>query len=208
MSSPSTSLCDFPQTSYIAFPLILSGGCLSALPILSYLAAPSGLGARLLTPVISSALRILSDDTSTVENNPQKAIVLLTAFYLFTVYMASVMLSNMGQLLGNKAGYKNKEPRFNKRNIPNGLPHRMIATHEALCDIFPAYAVTAALIATSITPKSSSTSINALVLHVFLKVAVYSPAYLLDIDVVRTYSHMCAVAALLVALWAIVIEKA
>jgi hypothetical protein len=64
-----------------------------------------------LTPVISSALRILSDDTSTVENNPQKAIVLLTAFYLFTVYMASVMLSNMGQLLGNKAGYKNKGSR-------------------------------------------------------------------------------------------------
>jgi hypothetical protein len=29
------------------------------------------------------------------------------------------------------------EPRLNKRNLPPGLPHRMVATHEALYDIFP-----------------------------------------------------------------------
>ncbi|KAJ7741462.1 hypothetical protein DFH07DRAFT_838191 [Mycena maculata] len=66
----------------------------------------------------------------------------------------------------------------------------MIATHEALCDIFPAYAVTAALVTASITPKSPSIPINALALHIFLKLAVYLPAYLLEFDLVRTYSHI------------------
>ncbi|KAJ7932967.1 hypothetical protein B0H13DRAFT_2650624 [Mycena leptocephala] len=93
-------------------------------------------------------------------------------------------MSATAQLMGNKTGYKNKEPRLNKRNLPPGLPHRMVATHEALYDIFPAYAITAALAAS--TPFPPSQTINALVLHVFLKLAVFSPAYLLDIDVGRT----------------------
>jgi hypothetical protein len=66
-------------------------------------------------------------------------------------------MSAMGQVLGKKTGYKNKglslfeflpcdnssliklslEPRLNKRVITCGIPHRMIATHEALYDIFP-----------------------------------------------------------------------
>ncbi|KAJ7167455.1 hypothetical protein C8R46DRAFT_1350460 [Mycena filopes] len=111
-------------------------------------------------------------------------------------------MSAVAQLLGNRNGYKNKEPRLNKRTVTNGLPHRMLATHEALYDIFPAYAVTAALVANSNT--SSTIPINGLVLHVFFKLAVFSPAYLLNLDVIRTYSHMCSIAALLVALWNIV----
>ncbi|KAJ7687856.1 hypothetical protein B0H17DRAFT_1300002 [Mycena rosella] len=168
------------------------------------LAAPTGLGARLLTPLLSRALVAASNGASTAESSPQRAIALLTAGYVAAVYIGSAAMSSYGQLLGNKAGYKNKEPRFNKRNIPSGLPHRMIATHEALYDIFPAYAVTAALLAATLTPQSSAAPLNALVLHVFFKLAVYWPAYLLDVDVVRSYSHMCAVAALLVGLWGVV----
>ncbi|KAJ6601170.1 hypothetical protein DFH09DRAFT_1020482 [Mycena vulgaris] len=206
MSASRRSLFDFPQTSYIVFPLVALGSYLSPIPILSFLSAPSGLGARLVTPLLSNALLKASNGASTVENNPQKAIVLLTAFYLAAVYIGSATMSSTGQLLGNKAGYKNKEPRFNKRNLPSGLPHRMVAAHEALYDIFPAYAVTAALLAVSMTPKSSSVPINALVLHVFFKIAVYCPAYLLDIDLVRSYSHMCSISALLVGLWSVVTE--
>ncbi|KAJ6550875.1 hypothetical protein DFH09DRAFT_1168498, partial [Mycena vulgaris] len=96
-------------------------------------------------------------------------------------------------LLGNKAGYKNREPHLNKRNLQSGLHHRMIATHEALYDIFP--------------DNSSSVPINALALHVFFKLAVFWPAYLLDIDMVRSYSHMCSISALLVGLWDVVAER-
>jgi hypothetical protein len=45
-----------------------------------------------------------------------------------------------------------------------------------------------------------ATAINSLVLHVFLKLFVFAPVYLLGIDPVRTYSHMCAMAVVLVAI--------
>ncbi|KAJ7126169.1 hypothetical protein C8R44DRAFT_121239 [Mycena epipterygia] len=197
------SLFDFPQTSYIVFPGLTFVSYLSPIPILSFLSAPSGPGARLLTPLISHALFAASNGAATPENSPQKAIALLTAFYLFAVYIASAIMSSTGQLLGNKTGYKNKEPRLNKRSLASGLPHRMVATHEALYDIFPAYAVAAGLVAASANTPTSS--LNALVLHVFFKLAVYCPAYLLDLDVLRSYSHMCSIAALLVALWSLVV---
>jgi hypothetical protein len=58
------------------------------------------------------------------------------------------------------------------------------------------------------TVKSTSVSINVLVLHVFLHFAVYSPSYLLDIGILRlrTYSHMCPVSVLSVGLWSVVVE--
>ncbi|KAJ7760902.1 hypothetical protein DFH07DRAFT_426638 [Mycena maculata] len=206
MSTSGRSLFDFPQTSYIVFPLLTFTSYLTPIPILSFLSAPSGFGARVLTPLLSRALIKASDGAPTVENSPQKAIALLTAFYLASVYIGSAVMSVTGQLLGNKVGYKNREPRFNKRNL-SGLPHRMVATHEALYDIFPAYAVTAALLAASITAESSAIPINALVLHVFFKLAIFWPSYVMSIDLARSYSHMCSVSALLVALWAIVKER-
>ncbi|KAJ7248875.1 hypothetical protein B0H12DRAFT_713020 [Mycena haematopus] len=139
------------------------------------------------------------------------AVALLTLFYVFSVFILSAIMSVTGQLLGNKAGYKNKEPRIAKRTIANGLPHRMIATHEALYDIFSAYAIAAALFASAFTeplalsPPSASTALNALVLHVFFKLFVYAPFYLLDVDLGRSYSHMCAVVAVLLAIWGVVV---
>ncbi|KAJ7126178.1 hypothetical protein C8R44DRAFT_980030 [Mycena epipterygia] len=201
-----SSLFDFPQTSSTVFPGLIFVSYLSPIPILFFLSRPSGLGARLLTPLLSRALFRVSNGAATPENSPQKAIALLTAFYVLAVYIGSATMSSTGQLLGNKAGYKNKEPRQNKRNLTSGLPHRMVATHEALYDIFPAYAVTAALVAASASASSvPSSSLNALVLHVFFKLAVFSPAYLLNVDMVRSYSHMCSISALLVGLWGIVV---
>ncbi|KAJ7482734.1 hypothetical protein FB451DRAFT_1235945 [Mycena latifolia] len=200
------SLFDFPQDSYIFFPLATLGSYISPIPLLSFLSAPSGLGARLVTPILSTALFKVSNGASTAENSPQKAIMLLTVFYMTSVYIVSAGMSSYGQLLGNKAGYRNKEPRFNKRNLPSGLPHRMVATHEALYDIFPAYAATAALLAASMTTKSTSVPINALVLHVFFKLVVYWPAYLMDLDMIRSSSHMCSISALLVGLWSVITE--
>ncbi|KAJ7040569.1 hypothetical protein C8F04DRAFT_1391708 [Mycena alexandri] len=200
------SLFDFPQSSYIAFPVLTLLSYFSPFPILIALSAPSGIAAKFLTPLLAVALRKVSHGATTLEDSPQKAIVLLTGFYMVLVYIFSATMSGTGQLLGNKTGYQNKEPRASKRSVSSGLPHRMIATHEALYDIFPAYAVTAALVVASLTSKSSTVSINGLVLHVFFKIAVYSPAYLFDVDIVRSYSHMCSISALLVALWSVLAE--
>ncbi|KAJ7482721.1 hypothetical protein FB451DRAFT_1170582 [Mycena latifolia] len=238
--------------------------------------------ARLVTPLLSNALLKVSSGASLAENSPQKAIMLLTAFYMTSVYIVSAGMSSYGQLLGNKAGYRNKEPRFNKRNLPSGLPRgrcqgpvRKIGSNPNRTELnakfrvwgaifaervrtpnrksylgtrfrfkagafpepnarfrfgvrakwartepnfdntrpaishgrntrrtlryFPAYAATAALLAASMTTKSTSVPINALVLHVFFKLAVYWPAYLLDLDMIRSSSDMCSISALLKA---------
>ncbi|KAJ7758035.1 hypothetical protein B0H16DRAFT_1822825 [Mycena metata] len=135
--SAGKSLFDFPQSSYTVFPLLTLLSYFSPIPILVVLSAPSGIAAQFLTPLLAVALRKVSHGATTLEDSPQKAIVLLTGFYMVLVCILSATMSSTGQLLGNKTGYKNKEPRANKRSISTGLPHRMIATHEALYDIFP-----------------------------------------------------------------------
>ncbi|KAJ6510977.1 hypothetical protein C8R45DRAFT_399975 [Mycena sanguinolenta] len=198
------SLFDWPQnTSPAPFPFLIFSGYLSTIPVLSFLSSPTGPISQVLAPLLSSALHCASKGVSSIEESPQRAVALLTLFYVFAVFILSAIMSVMGQLLGNEEGYKNKEPRMNKRNISSGLPHRMIATHEALYDTFPVYAIAAALFVS--VPSSPSTSLNALILHVFLKLFVYAPCYLFDIDLVRSYSHMCAVGAVLLAIWDVVV---
>ncbi|KAJ6632259.1 hypothetical protein B0H10DRAFT_1937920 [Mycena sp. CBHHK59/15] len=94
-------------------------------------------------------------------------------------------MSSVGQLLGNKAGYKNRGSSlfnflklppligvaqssvssFNKRNLPSDLSYRHLRSL-----------------------SSTSVQLNAQVLHVFFKVTVYWPAYLLDL-VLGRYNH-------------------
>ncbi|KAF8146386.1 hypothetical protein K438DRAFT_2028277 [Mycena galopus ATCC 62051] len=207
-----TSPMDLPQSYAVPFPFIVLSGYLGVIPLVNVLSAPTGFGGRVLTPLLSSALQRVSNGASSIEGSPQKALALLTLFYVFVVFILSAIMSAQAQMLGNKTGYKNGEPRMTKRSITSGLPHRMIATHEALYDIFPAYAVAAAALfaSTSTAPSTLSTStvtaLNALVLHVFFKLFVYAPAYLLNIDPIRTFSHMCSMAAVLLAIWSVVVD--
>ncbi|KAJ6453945.1 hypothetical protein C8R45DRAFT_1192366, partial [Mycena sanguinolenta] len=192
----------------LPFPLLIFSGYLSTIPVLNFLSSPTGPVSQVLTPLLSNALHRASKGMSSIEESPQRAVALLTLFYMFAVFILSAIMSVMGQLLGNEEGYKNKEPRMNKRTVSKGLPHRMIATHEALYDTFPVYTIAAALFVsvqfTHSTP-SASISLNALILHVFLKLFVFAPCYLLDLDLVRSYSHMCAVVAALLAIWDVVV---
>ncbi|KAJ7330386.1 hypothetical protein DFH08DRAFT_815295 [Mycena albidolilacea] len=158
----------FLQIHYIESYLV-------ATPLVNILSTPSGFGARTLAPVLSAVLLKVLNNTSSVESSPQKAVALLTLFYVFAVYVLSAIMSAMGQLLGNKMGYKNEEPCLNKCVITCGIPHQMIATHEALYNIFPAYAVAAALFACTSTGPSAPTALNALSLYIFLKLFVYVP---------------------------------
>ncbi|KAF7340755.1 hypothetical protein MSAN_02104000 [Mycena sanguinolenta] len=135
---PGKSLFDWPQsTSPAPFPLLIFSGYLSTIPVLNFLSSPTGPVSQVLTPLLSKALHCASKGMSSIEESPQKAVALLTLFYVFTVFILSAIMSVTGQLLGSGEGYKNKEPRMNKRTVSNGLPHRMIATHEALYDTFP-----------------------------------------------------------------------
>ncbi|KAK7028540.1 membrane protein [Favolaschia claudopus] len=204
----SKSLLDWPRESTISTIFFSLGGLLidlSAIPVSRFLSSPTGLSARFLTPLLSGTLLRVSNGASAIESKPLKAVALLSLFYVFGVFVLSAIMSVTAQLMGNKTGYKNKEPRLIKRHL-TGLPHRMVATHEALYDIFPAYALAAALFASSVSASdrltpAGSTALNALVLHVFLKLFVFAPAYVLDVDLVRTCSHVTALGAILNAFW-------
>ncbi|KAF8196264.1 hypothetical protein K438DRAFT_1825912 [Mycena galopus ATCC 62051] len=207
--SAGKSLLDWSRNyPIIPFPLGILAAFLSALPVVQFLSSPTGLGGRVLTPLLSTALQSLSGGASSVETSPQRAVALLTLFYVFVIFALTAIMSLTGQLLGSKMGYKNKEPRLNKRTVTSGVPHRMIAAHEALLEILPAYVVAAALFTstctTSLSSSTSETALNALVFHVFLKVFVFTPAYLLNVDSLRSYSHMSSVVAVLLAIWGVV----
>ncbi|KAJ7248870.1 hypothetical protein B0H12DRAFT_712881 [Mycena haematopus] len=213
MTASRDSSFDWPKSSSpILFPLLILFLDICTLPILNFLSSPTGLVSQVLTPLLSNALHCVSNGTLSVERNPEKAVALLTLFYAFAVFILGPIMSVTAQLLGNEAGYKNKEPRIVRRAITGGLPHRMISTHEALYDVFPVYAIGAALLFSAFTARpltlsarSASTSLNALVLHVFLKLFVYTPAYLLDVDKARSFAHMFAVMVALLAIWCVVI---
>ncbi|KAJ7248874.1 hypothetical protein B0H12DRAFT_1123151 [Mycena haematopus] len=206
------SLFDRPHSSSpLLFSFLLVLGYISTIPILNFLSSPTGLVSQVLTPLLSIALHCVSNGTLSMERNPDKAVALLTLFYASAVFILSAIVSVSGQLLGTEEGYKNKEPRIVKRTIPSGFPHRMIATHEALCETFPVFAISAALLFSAFTGSSTlsapsvSTSLNALVLHVFLKLFVYTPAYLFDFDLVRSNAHMHASVVAMLSIWCIVV---
>jgi uncharacterized MAPEG superfamily protein len=102
----------------------------------------------------------------------------------------------------------------------------MVAAHDNLYDIFPgentfhtvntstkpraehvlllAYGMAAALLSAALTdPRAPELriSLNCLILHVFLKVFIYVPAYILDQDVLRSFSHIFAVSCIITSLW-------
>lgn len=71
-----------------------------------------------------------------------------------------------------------------------GLPLRLRSAHYNLMEMFPGFALAAALAQTS--APGNQQIINLLGLHVMAKVLLYYPAYLLDIAPPRSLAHMIA----------------
>jgi uncharacterized MAPEG superfamily protein len=212
-----SSLFDFPQSAGSAATAFIVPilSWLSTIPVLYVLVKPEGVIEKtLVRPSLSYLLRVtagsLARSAITKDGEKQVLIIGVTILYVTMVYVLSGIVSVVGQSMGTKNGYKNKEPRHSKQQLGPGLPHRMVSTHEALYDIFPAYAVVAAILyaTASSAPLGKgvagisvpSESLSALVLHVFLKLFVYAPAYLADVDVLRSAAHLHAMAALIASL--------
>jgi len=103
--------------------------------------------------------------------------------------------------MGNEYGYDNKAPRLAKLSL-SGLPHRMVASHQNLLEIFPLYALAAGLTATlDVSPSVYRQNLNLLLLHVFCKTVIYIPAYLFNQDLIRSSAHFVGIGALLGNLW-------
>ncbi|KAF8854246.1 hypothetical protein BDZ45DRAFT_747695 [Acephala macrosclerotiorum] len=84
-------------------------------------------------------------------------------------------------------------------NNLTGLPFRLRSAHYNLIEMFPGFALSAAL-TQSLAPKNQSL-INLLGFHVLLKCFVYYPAYVLDVAPVRSFAHLGATASVINVAW-------
>lgn len=105
------SRAQLPIFSPRFFTIVLIG-YLSPIPVLNkWVIGPSDFASKYLTPILWSSLSrvtgVVSDGTSS-RNSYLQAIALLTLFYIFIVYILTGLMSSTAQLIGNKAGYKNK----------------------------------------------------------------------------------------------------
>ncbi|KAG8901838.1 hypothetical protein FRB99_005077 [Tulasnella sp. 403] len=114
--------------------------------------------------------------------------------YSFVTYGSTAALSVVAAALGSPRGYVNKEPRRGKSSL-TGLPHRMASAHQNLLEIFPLFALSTGLTYALEGKKISQQGLNFLVLHVFAKTFIYIPAYLADLDALRTVSHFIGIEA-------------
>ena len=80
-----------------------------------------------------------------------------------------------------------------------GLPLRMRSAHYNLMEMFPGFALAAAL--TQSLAPSNQQLINLLGLHVLAKVFVYYPCYLMNVAPLRTASHVFATGSVMNVCW-------
>lgn len=87
-----------------------------------------------------------------------------------------------------------------------GLPLRLRSAHANLMEVFPAFALVAAL--TQSLAPTNQVLINLLGLHVAIKSFVYWPVYAFNIAMPRTVSHIVTVSAVLNVAWRLALGAA
>ncbi|KAF9515653.1 hypothetical protein BS47DRAFT_1360917 [Hydnum rufescens UP504] len=130
-----------------------------------------------------------------------QSILKVVGLAAFHTYSFSAVASVYGQT-SHPDGYQISSPRLVKSQL-RGFPHRLVAAHEALVDLFPLLGTTTALVlatqsmAKNSTGSPSATLIDKLFLHIFIKHFLYYIVYLADAPVVRSNLHTFSVSALL-----------
>ncbi|KAF9515649.1 hypothetical protein BS47DRAFT_1381446 [Hydnum rufescens UP504] len=134
-----------------------------------------------------------------------QSILMVVGLAAFHTYSFSAVVSVYGQS-SHPGGYQVRSPRLVKSQL-RGLPHRLVATHEALMDVFPLLGTTAAFVlathslAKNTTGSPSVTLIDGLFLYAFVKHILYYIVYLADIPDLRSPLHTFSVSALLSVLY-------
>lgn len=141
---------------------------LAFVPVTSWLATPNGLVEKAVNGVISSIGYISTAGSSSVVPQTGK-IAALGALYVTVTYAFSGAGSAAGAAAGTKGGRDNNHPRAQLSEL-KGLPLRLYSAHQNLMEMFPGWAVSAAL-AQAIAP-GDQTVINLLGLHVIAKTMV------------------------------------
>ena len=141
---------------------------LAAVPLTSWVAQPNGLLEKAVNGVVSS-VAFLGSAGSTSSVAQTGKIAALGALYVTVTYAISGAGSAAGTASGNEEGRDNDHPRSQVQNL-KGLPLRLHSAHYNLMEMFPGWAISAAL-AQAMAP-GDQTLINLLGLHVLSKVFV------------------------------------
>ncbi|KAH8750643.1 hypothetical protein BGZ57DRAFT_945492 [Hyaloscypha finlandica] len=168
-------------------------------PTSSHSVNPQGLLTAAVGPVFLAAIpTLLSIIPGSDSISKDRVIPALSAFYIFWTFAATGAASVGGLGASRKEGLDNNHPRKDINNL-TGLPLRLRSAHYNLMEMFPGFALAAAL--AQVSAPTNQNLINLLGLHGLLKSFVYYPAYLLDIAPVRSLAHLGATASVINVAW-------
>lgn len=170
-----------------------SGIFLAAVPLTSWVAQPNGLLEKAVNAVCNTIAFISSAGSSSKVAQTGK-IAALSTLYIVVTYAVSGSGSAAGVDAGNVEGRDHSHPRAQVQNL-KGLPLRLHSAHYNLMEMFPGFALAAAL--TQTMAPGDQTLINLLGLHVLSKVFVHYPCYLCNAGLPRTISHILATASVI-----------
>lgn len=170
---------------------------IALVPVTSWLTTPGGLVEKAVHGLINTTAFIGSAGSTTTISKAG-AIPALTAVYIAVTYALSGAASVGGVAAASPNGRDNNHPRAQEANL-KGLPLRLKSAHMNLVEMFPGFAITAALAATM--APTDQQVINLLGLHVLAKVALYYPAYLANIDGARSLGHLLATSSVINVAW-------
>ena len=142
---------------------------LAAIPLTSWVTQPNGVLEKAVNGVCSS-VAFLSSAGSNSKVSQGGKIAALSALYITMTYALSGAGSAAGVDAGNKEGRDNAHPRKQVKNL-EGLPLRLHSAHYNLMEMFPGFALSAAL--TQALAPGDQQLINLLGLHVLSKVFLY-----------------------------------
>ncbi|KXT02931.1 hypothetical protein AC578_10600 [Pseudocercospora eumusae] len=166
---------------------------LAAIPLTSWIAQPNGLVEKAVNGVVNS-VAFLGSAGSTSSVAQTGKIAALAALYTTVTYALSGAGSAAGVDAGNKEGRDNNHPRSQVKNL-RGLPLRLHSAHYHLMEMFPGWAISAAL--TQAIAPGDQALINLLGLHVIAKCFVHYPAYVFNVGVPRTVAHVVATSSII-----------
>jgi len=166
---------------------------LAAIPLTSWIAQPNSLVEKAVNGVCSSIAYVGSAGASSKVSNGGK-IAALSTLYIAMTYALSGAGSAAGVEAGTEEGRDNNYPRKQVQKL-EGLPLRLHSAHYNLMEMFPGFALSAAL--TQAIAPADQTLINLLGLHVLSKVFLYYPSYLLNVGATRSIGHVLATASVI-----------
>ncbi|KAK5126277.1 hypothetical protein LTR85_010513 [Meristemomyces frigidus] len=166
---------------------------LAAVPLTSWVAQPAGLVEKAVNGLCHSIAYIgTAGATGNVSQTGKLAA--LSTLYIAMTYAFSGAGSAAGSEAGLEEGRDNNHPRSQVQNL-KGLPLRLYSAHYQMLEMFPGFALSAALAQTM--APGDQTLINLLGLHVISKVFVHYPAYLFNLGTPRTLAHIVATASVI-----------